>query len=107
MIVFYELAGSDGRRFSPHCWRTRMALHHKKLPYQTVAVGFAEIAAIGDGTHKTVPVIDEIGKHRIREVDLVLLCVERHAETGVEHRKWHRARDVARWYSSFHNPWCP
>jgi glutathione S-transferase len=62
MIVFYELAGSDGRRFSPHCWRTRMALHHKKLPYQTVAVGFAEIASIGDGTHKTVPVIEDGGR---------------------------------------------
>ena len=62
MIVFYELAGSDGRRFSPHCWRTRMALHHKKLPYQTVAVGFAESAAIGDGTHKTVPVIEDGGR---------------------------------------------
>ena len=62
MIVFYELAGSDGRRFSPHCWRTRMALHHKELPYETVAVGFAEIASIGDGTHKTVPVIEDGGR---------------------------------------------
>ena len=62
MIVFYELAGSDGRRFSPHCWRTRMALHHKKLPYQTVAVGFAEMAAIGEGTHKTVPIIEDRGR---------------------------------------------
>ena len=62
MIVFYELEGSDGGRFSPYCWRTRMALHHKKLPYQTVAVGYAEIASIGDGTHKTVPVIEDGGR---------------------------------------------
>ena len=25
-ITVYELAGPDGRRFSPYCWRTRMAL---------------------------------------------------------------------------------
>jgi glutathione S-transferase len=62
MIVFYELAGADGRRFSPYCWRTRMALAHKKLPYQTVAVGYTEIALIGDGTHKTVPVIEDGGR---------------------------------------------
>ena len=62
MIVFYELAGDDGRRFSPHCWRTRMALAHKKLPYQTVAVGFTDIPSIGDGTHKTVPVIEDRGR---------------------------------------------
>lgn len=62
MIVFYELAGGDGRRFSPHCWRTRMALVHKNLPYQTVAVGFTDIGSIGDGTHKTVPVIEDRGR---------------------------------------------
>jgi len=62
MIVFYELAGADGRRFSPYCWRTRMALAHKELPYQAVAVGYAEIASIGDGTHKTVPVIEDGGR---------------------------------------------
>ena len=62
MIVFYELAGGDGRSFSPHCWRTRMALAHKRLPYQTVTVGFTEIASIGDGTHKTVPVIEDRGR---------------------------------------------
>jgi glutathione S-transferase len=62
MIVFYELAGADGRRFSPYCWRTRMALAHKKLPYQTVAVGYSEIASIHDGKHKTVPVIEDGGR---------------------------------------------
>lgn len=62
MVVLYELAGGDGRRFSPNCWRTRMALAHKKIPYQTVAVGFTDIASIGDGMHKTVPVIEDRGR---------------------------------------------
>ena len=34
----------------------------QETPYQTVAVGFAEIASIGDGTHKTVPVIEDGGR---------------------------------------------
>ena len=62
MIVFYELAGADGRRFSPYCWRTRMALAHKDIAYQTVAVGYMGIPSIGDGTHKTVPVIEDRGR---------------------------------------------
>ena len=30
-ITFYDLAGGDGRRFSPFGWRVRMALAHKGL----------------------------------------------------------------------------
>ena len=30
-LILYELAGRDGRRFSPYCWRARMALAHKGL----------------------------------------------------------------------------
>jgi glutathione S-transferase len=62
MIVLYDLAGADGRRFSPYCWRTRLALTHKGLAYKTVATRFADISSIGDGTQKTVPVIDDGGR---------------------------------------------
>lgn len=30
-IQLYELVGADDRRFNPFCWRTRMALAHKRL----------------------------------------------------------------------------
>jgi len=30
-IVLHDLTGADDRRFSPNCWRTRMALAHKGL----------------------------------------------------------------------------
>ncbi len=31
-ITMYDLAGADpNRRFSPFCWRTKMALAHKGL----------------------------------------------------------------------------
>ena len=62
MILLYDLAGAGDCRFSPHCWRVRMALAHKGLSYQTRATRFTEIANICDGTQKTVPVIEDNGK---------------------------------------------
>jgi glutathione S-transferase len=36
-ITLYDLAGAEAdRRFSPFCWRTRMALAHKGLDVETV-----------------------------------------------------------------------
>ena len=35
-IKLYDLAGAeDDRRFSPYCWRTKMALKHKGLEFET------------------------------------------------------------------------
>jgi len=62
MILLYDLAAVDGRRFSPHCWRTRMALAHKGLSCETRATRFCDIAHIADGTHKIVPVLDDGGR---------------------------------------------
>ncbi|MDX1606469.1 MAG: glutathione S-transferase family protein [Candidatus Competibacterales bacterium] len=56
-IVFYDLRGRDDRRFSSHCWRVRLALAHKGLSCETQLVPFSGIGAIGDGSHRTVPVI--------------------------------------------------
>ena len=37
MIKLYDLAAAeDDRRFSPYCWRTKMALKHKGLEFETV-----------------------------------------------------------------------
>lgn len=61
-IKLYDLCGDDRAvRFSPACWRTRMALEHKGLDYETIPVRFTEIAGICGGGHKTVPVIDDAG----------------------------------------------
>ncbi len=62
MILLYDLAGADGRRFSPNCWRTRMALAHKGLACETRATRFSEIPTIAGGGHKTLPVIDDGGR---------------------------------------------
>lgn len=59
----YELAGSDpARLFSPYCWRTRMALAHKELDFESVPWRFAEKDVIGAHGSEKVPVLvdDEI-----------------------------------------------
>jgi glutathione S-transferase len=61
-IILYDLAGRDDRRFSPHCWRTRMALAHKGLEVETRPVRFTEIKTIGDGACRTVPAIEADGQ---------------------------------------------
>lgn len=55
-IVLYELAASDGTRFSPFCWRTRWGLHHKGLEIESVQIGFPDIGQLG-GKRRTVPAI--------------------------------------------------
>ena len=62
MLRLYELAGRDDRRFSPTCWRVRMALAHKGLAFETVPTPFTGIAEIGGGTSTTVPVLESDGR---------------------------------------------
>jgi glutathione S-transferase len=62
-IVLYDLCARDrNRRFSPHCWKARMALAHKGLDYEARGVPFTGIKEIGGGFSPTVPVIDDGGK---------------------------------------------
>ena len=62
-IILYDLCAGDGqRRFSPHCWKARMALAHKGLTFETRATPFTKIKEIGGGFSPTVPVIDDGGR---------------------------------------------
>ncbi len=57
-IKMYDLAGAEAaRRFSPFCWRARMALAHKGLAVETVPWRFTERAALAFSGSETVPVI--------------------------------------------------
>ena len=56
-ITLYELVGRDDLRFSPYCWRTRFALAHKGLDFDTVPVRFADKQAIAFSGQERVPVI--------------------------------------------------
>lgn len=57
-LRLFDLAGADDDlRFSPNCWRTRLALAHKGLPVETVAWRFTEKEAIAASGQGKVPVL--------------------------------------------------
>ena len=62
-ITLYDLAGAEaGRRFSPFCWRTRMALAHKELEVETVPWRFTEKNRLPQPNEGRVPVIVDDGR---------------------------------------------
>src|ERR671938_250611 len=57
-IQLYDLAGAeDDRRFSPYCWRSKMALKHKGLDFETIPWRFTEKEALAPYQSTTVPVL--------------------------------------------------
>jgi glutathione S-transferase len=59
MICLYELKGKGERRYSLFSWRTRMALKHKGLEFESCPVRMSDKAAIAFSGGKTVPVIKD------------------------------------------------
>ena len=56
--IHYELANVE----SPFAWRSKFALAHKGLAYESRRTAFTDIPTICEGRHKTVPVlVDEDG----------------------------------------------
>ena len=64
MIELYELAGQDSNlRFSPYCWRVRMALAHKGEEVVTIPWRFYEKAKLpGAPGNQRVPVLVDGGR---------------------------------------------
>ncbi len=57
-ITMYDLCGAEAeRRFSPFCWRARMALAHKGLDVETVPWRFTEKDKLPQPNAGRVPVI--------------------------------------------------
>jgi glutathione S-transferase len=56
-LILYELGGRDGRRYSQFSWRTRLALAHKGLDYDTVPVAVSDKAAIAFSNQDKVPIL--------------------------------------------------
>ncbi|MFC4273813.1 glutathione S-transferase family protein [Achromobacter aloeverae] len=57
-LILYDLAADDTAvRFSPHCWKTRMALAHKGLQADYRPWRFTEKAAIAFSGQEKVPVL--------------------------------------------------
>ncbi|WP_395673970.1 glutathione S-transferase family protein [Inquilinus sp.] len=62
-LTLYELAGADDAlRFSPHCWKVRMALAHKGLEADRVPWRFTEKQAIAFSGQGLVPVLVHDGE---------------------------------------------
>ncbi len=62
-LAFYELVGAeDERRFSPYCWRVRLALRHKGLEFQALPWRFTEKERIAFSGQGKVPVLTDGGK---------------------------------------------
>jgi glutathione S-transferase len=56
--ILYDLAGADPNvRFSPYCWRAKLALAHKGLDYETVPWRFTDKDAIAFSGQDRVPVL--------------------------------------------------
>jgi len=58
MLTLYDLAGAEpDRRFSPYCWRIRMALAHKGLEVETLPWRFTEKDRLAPTGQGRVPVL--------------------------------------------------
>ncbi len=55
--TLYELLGRDDRRFSPNCWRTRMALAHKGLACDYEPCAFTQKEKIAFSDYDRYPVL--------------------------------------------------
>ena len=61
-LTLYELAGMDpALRFSPHCWKVRMALAHKGLAAEGLPWRFTDKEAIAFSGQGLVPVLVDGG----------------------------------------------
>src|SRR5579872_330471 len=57
-VRLYELTLANGRSASPYVWRIRYALAHKKIPFESVPLGFTDIPKVFQGRFKTVPILE-------------------------------------------------
>jgi glutathione S-transferase len=55
--TLYELLGADDRRFSPYCWRTRMALAHKGITPEYVACRFGDKGRMAFAGYERYPLL--------------------------------------------------
>lgn len=61
-IQLYDLATADpGLRFSPYCWRVKMALAHKGLAWKEIPWHFTEKDCLPEPNAGTVPVLVDDG----------------------------------------------
>jgi glutathione S-transferase len=76
-IQLYELTAADEAiRFSPYCWRIRMALAHKGLSFETLPWRFTEKERIAESGQGKVPVMIDSGRWLHDSWDIALYLDE-------------------------------
>ena len=59
-VILYDLCGAEEfQRFSPYCWRVKMALAHKGLSWEERPTPFTKVREVAGGISATVPVIED------------------------------------------------
>jgi len=62
-VILHDLCGADpALRFSPYCWRVRLALAHKGVAHEARPWRFTDKAAIADAGTDKVPVLRDGGR---------------------------------------------
>jgi glutathione S-transferase len=75
-ITLYSLCGADNSLpFSPHCWKTVLALAHKGLEFEERPLGFTAIPKVENGFSKTVPFLRD-GEHLVSDSFEIALYLE-------------------------------
>lgn len=101
MLDLYDLAGAEpDRRFSPFCWRTRMALAHKGLPVRTIPWRYADKDKIARSGQDKVPVLVDGGRW-IGDS----WAIANHLEDAYPESPSLFGGDAARALSRFYNNW--
>ncbi len=101
-LKMYDLAGADPeRRFSPFCWRTKLALAHKGLTAETIAWRFSDKSLLPQPNKGLVPVLID--------GDKVLpdsWAIAHHLETAYPDRPSLFGGEQARAVTHVLNAWC-
>jgi glutathione S-transferase len=78
MLKLYDLAGAEAdRRFSPYCWRVKMALAHKGLAVETIPWRFTEKDVIAFSGQGLVPVLVD-GEREVHDSSTITDYLEQH-----------------------------
>jgi glutathione S-transferase len=100
VITLWELGGKGGRRYSLFSWRTRMALTHKGLAFESQPVCLSDKAAIAFSGGKTVPIIRD-GETVVRDS----WKIAEHLERSYPDRPTLFGGDIGRGVTHAFNAW--
>ena len=101
-IKLFDLAdASEQIFFSPYCWRTRMALKHKGLAFESVPWHFTETDRLAHFGSKRVPVLVDGDTAMGESWDIAL-----HLDEAYPDKPPLMANDAARARAKFIEAWC-